>query len=128
MASEVEYDLIIPHDDSQQNILASDTDNDNYLRDGEQLIVYSEAGAPTMDLPEALLAGARHDTGVNYTELSSHGDDAEERGERAHVATSLTLDVNLDENDEELNNNIIRVSKVNGLVLYIGYVIALKVS
>ena len=110
MASVVEYDLITPHDDTQPSIQVSDTEYDDDCLHEEQLIVYSEAGVSTMDLPEALLAGVQLDTSVDYTDLSSHGDDAEERGERAHVATSLTLDVNLDENDEELNNNILRVS------------------
>ena len=125
MASEAKYDLITPHDDTPHTIPVLDTEDDvNYLNE-EQLIVYSEAGVATMDLPEALLAGVQLDTSVYYTDLSSHGDDAEERGERSHVATSLTLDVNLDEKDEELNNSIVRVSKwIIYYEYYAWYVIA----
>ena len=86
------------------------SDNDSVSQEEEEPIVYRQTGAGTLDLPEALLEAVGSDAPVEYNKMLSHGDDEEERGDRAHVVTSLPLHVDLDECDVELNESLVRVS------------------
>ncbi|KAI6659961.1 hypothetical protein LOD99_14301 [Oopsacas minuta] len=119
MVSKVDYDIMISPDETENIVSTPEAlaqtpgdDDDDPIR-GEQLIVYSEAGAATLDLPGALLEGVRCDTEVNYSDMSSHGDDEEERGDNAHVVTPLKVTIELDEFDRELNESIVRIQDIS---------------